>query len=180
MNNPFLIGEKIYLRSIEETDLTSRYREWFNDAEVCEGNSHHRFPNYNQNMQEYFESTIRSRANLVLAICDKETDLHVGNVSLLDIDAVNQVAEFAILIGDKEYWGKQIGSEAMKLIVSHGFRELHLHRIYFGTFDSNIGMQQLGLTHGFQEEGRSREAVWKAGKWKSIFHYGILSDEWKY
>lgn len=179
MNNPFLIGEKTYLRVITEADLTARYREWFNDAEVCEGNSHHRFPNYDENMREYYDRVVRTRENLVLAICDKETDLHIGNVSLQSIDPLNQSAEFAIVIGDKSYWKKHVGKEVMRLIVSHGFSELNLHRIMLGTFDDNVGMQKLALSLGFREEGRSKEAVWKSGKWKDIYHYAILRDEWK-
>lgn len=179
MNNPYLIGENIYLRIITEADLTLRYRDWFNDAEVCKGNSHHRFPNYEEDMRTYYERIIKSRENLILAICDKVTDLHIGNVSLQDINPVNRSAEFAIVIGDKNYWGKGVGTEAMRLIVSHGFRELNLNRIELGTFDDNIGMEKLAMKNGFKKEGRSRQAVWKEGRWKDILHFGLLRDEWK-
>ncbi len=177
MKNPFLVGSTIYLRSIDESDLTPRYREWFNDAEVCQFNSHHRFPNYDENMRDYFESTIKSRDNLILAICDKSNDLHLGNVSLQDIDALNQSAEFAILIGDKTYWGKGVGKEATQLIVEHGFKQLNLHRIYCGTAEDNMGMQNLALAMGFKEEGRFRHALYKDGKFKDTLHYGLLSSD---
>lgn len=179
MNNAFLIGETIYLRTISTADLTSRYRDWFNDAEVCEGNSHHRFPNYDEDMSAYYERAIKSHENLILAICDKATDLHIGNVSLQSIDSVNHRAEFAIVIGDKDYWGKGVGNEVMKLIVSHGFNELNLNRIELGTFEDNISMQKLAIKNGFKEEGRFRQAVWKGGRWKDTLHYGLLRDEWK-
>lgn len=179
MNNPFLTGENIYLRIITIADLTPRYRDWFNDAEVCKGNSHHQFPNYDEDMHTYYERAIKSRENLILAICDKATDLHIGNVSLQSIDPINRSAEFAIVIGDKNYWGKGVGTEVMRLIVSHGFHELNLNRIELGTFDDNIGMQKLATKSGFKEEGRSRQAVWKEGRWKDILHFGLLRDEWK-
>ena len=82
MKNPFLTGETIYLRTIEEADLNANYREWFNDEEVCRYNSHHRFPNYDENMRDYYENVIKSHGNLILAICDKEADTHVGNIAL--------------------------------------------------------------------------------------------------
>src|SRR3989344_25590 len=114
MKNPFLIGGKIYLRTIEENDLNANYREWFNDEDICRYNSHHRFPNYDENMRDYYENVIRSRSNLILAICDKKTDKHVGNIALENIDPLNRSAEFAIIIGDKKQWGKGIGKEAAK------------------------------------------------------------------
>ena len=179
MHNPFLVGRTIYLRPIEESDLNANYREWFNDAEVCEYNSHHRFPNYDANMRKYYEEVIKSRSNLVLAICDRETEKHIGNIALENIDHLNQSAEFAIVIGDKRYWGKGLGKEAMKLIVKHGFRDLNLHRIYCGTAAANIGMQKLAKALGFVEEGRFRHSLFKGGKFSDTIHYGLLSHEFK-
>ena len=179
MHNQFLIGEKIYLRAIEVADLNATYREWFNDEEVCRYNSHHRFPNYDENKKEYYESTIKSRNNLVLAICDKETDMHVGNIALENIDTLNRSAELAIIIGDKEYWGKGVGKEAARLLVTHGFKELNLHRIYCGTLEDNIGMQKVAEALGFTEEGRSRESLYKDGVFCNSINLGLLHDEFQ-
>ncbi|HEY4514269.1 MAG TPA: GNAT family protein [Candidatus Paceibacterota bacterium] len=179
MKNPFLTGETIYLRVIKEADLNENYREWFNDEEICRYNSHHRFPNYDQNMRSYYESIIKSGSNLVLAICDKKTDKHIGNIALENIDTLNQSAEFAVLIGDKTHWGKGVGAEAGKLIIQHGFEELNLHRIQCGTQDDNIAMQKLAARLGFKKEGRMRESVWKSGKFKDHIYYGLLRHEFK-
>jgi ribosomal-protein-alanine N-acetyltransferase len=179
MKNPFLIGEHIYLRAIEASDLNADYREWFNDEEVCHYNSHHRFPNYDENMHEYYKSTVKSQKNLVLGICDKETDAHIGNVALQNIDSVNRSAEFAILIGDKSFWGKGVGTEATRLVLTHAFEQLNLARIYCGTAEDNIGMQKLASTTGFKEEGRARKALFKNGSFKDLIQYGLLKDEYK-
>ncbi len=179
MKNPFLAGEKIYLRAIDEADLNAAYREWFNDEEICAYNSHHRFPNYDENMRDYYEPTVKSRTNLILAICDKETDKHIGNIALENIDTLNQCAEFAIVIGEKTMWGKGVGTEAARLILAHGFGELNLHRIYCGTQADNRGMQKLATVLGFKEEGRDREAIFKSGIFKDVIRYGLLRHEFK-
>lgn len=179
MRDPFLVGEHIYLRSIGEADLNAAYREWFNDEEVCRYNSHHRFPNYDEDMRAYYEFVIKSKKNLVLAICDKETEAHVGNVALENIDPIDRSAEFAILIGDRAWWGRGIGKEAIRLIIRHGFEQLGLERIYCGTSEDNIGMQKLALSAGFKEEGRARKALFKNGSFKDILNYGLLKDEFK-
>ena len=179
MAQPFLTGTTIYLRPIGESDLNENYREWFNDEEVCRLNSHHRFPNYDENMRDYYERAIKSRDNLILAICDKKTDAHIGNIALESIDRDNRSAEFAIIIGDKAHWGKGVGKEAAALVVGHGFKELNLHRIYCGTLAGNIGMQKVALALGFKEEGRSRDAMYKDGTYHDSISYGILEDEFK-
>jgi len=179
MKNPFLIGGKIYLRTIEENDLNANYREWFNDEDICRYNSHHRFPNYDENMRDYYENVIKSRSNLVLAICDKETDAHIGNIALENIDPIDRSAEVAILIGEKSHWGKGVGTEAMRLVIRHGFEELDLHRIYLGTSEDNEAMQKLALALGFKQEGLERDAIFKGGAFRNALCYGLLRNEFQ-
>jgi [ribosomal protein S5]-alanine N-acetyltransferase len=179
MHNQFLIGEKIYLRAIEESDLNESYRNWFNDEEVCKFNSHHRFPNYNDDMSEYYKNTIKSRNNLVLAIAEKESSRHIGNVSLQNIDFLNRTAELAIIIGNKGFWGCGIGWEACELIINHGFAQLNLNRIYCGTSEDNIGMQKLLAKLLFKKEGEQRSALFKNGNYKNTYLYGLLKNEYE-
>lgn len=177
MHKEFLVGNNIYLRQIEENDINENYQQWFNDEEVCFLNSHHRFPNYAQDMQAYYQDIIKSRNNLILAIVAKDTDLHVGNISLQNIDFINQNAELAIIVGDKEYWGKGIGKEACQLIIDHGFNNLNLYRIYFGTAAENTGMQKIGKILGFKKEGVARSALFKNGVFHDFYNYGLLKDD---
>lgn len=177
MHKEFLVGKNIYLREIEQADLNDNYQQWFNDEEVCFLNSHHRFPNYRQDMESYYNEVIKGRNNLILAIIAKDTDLHIGNVSLQNIDFLNQNAELAIILGNKNYWSKGIGKEACQLIISHGFNNLNLRRIYFGTSAENVGMQKIGEGFGFKKEGIARSAMFKNGKWQDIYNFGLLKDE---
>jgi RimJ/RimL family protein N-acetyltransferase len=178
MKDPFLIGETVYLRLIQEEDVTEAYRSWFNDPEVCQFNEHHRFPMDRARMQEYFEVVIKPRNDLVLAICDKQIDAHIGNISLQSIDRTSRHAEYAIVIGNKNFWGKGIAKEASKLIIKHGFSELNLHRIYCGTSSANVGMQKVATSLGFKQEGVSREALWKDREYQDIIQYGLLASEY--
>lgn len=179
MHKHFITGKTIYLRTIEKSDLNSTYRDWFNDEEICRYNTHHRFPNYDEDMRKYYEKVIKSHGNLVLAICSKKAGAHIGNIALENIDTVSRSAELAILIGDKKHWGKGVGKEAATLLVAHGFKELNLHRIYCGTSEDNIGMQKIAIALGFTEEGRSRESFYKGGTFHNCINYGLLHDEFK-
>lgn len=179
MRKEFLVGKNIYLREIEEADINDHYQQWFNDEEVCLLNSHHRFPNYRQDMQAYFQDVIKSHRNLILAIIAKDTDEHVGNISLQNIDNINQNAELAIIVGNKDYWGKGVGKDACELIISHGFNNLNLYRIYFGTASENVSMQKVGEALGFKREGVARAALFKNGKFYDFYNYGLLKNEFQ-
>jgi len=179
MKNQFIIGARVYLRAIAKSDLTEEYQNWFNDEEVCKHNSHHRFPNYRENMEEYFRTVISSKNNLILGIIDKETDKHIGNIALQCIDSINRNAELAIIVGDKEYWGKGVGKEAAALIVNHGFNQLNLYRIYCATSEDNIAMQKLAESLGFKKEGVVRECFYKNGGYVDSINYGLLKHEYE-
>ena len=174
MQNPFLIGENIYLRGIEETDLQGQYFQWFNDQEVCRYNSHARFPNNVQKMRAYLEKVSCSKNDVVFAIIDKKSDKHIGNISLQNIDWIVRSAEIAIIIGEKDFWSKGVGLEAGKLIVEYGIDRLSMRRIYCGTHEDNVAMQKLALKLGMKEEGRRKEAIFKDGEYKDIIEYGLV------
>jgi RimJ/RimL family protein N-acetyltransferase len=175
-NIVFLKGERIHLRALMEKDLTSSYLQWLNDEEVCRNNSHAVFPNTEQRMKTFYNS-IQNQLNVVLAIIHSDTDRHIGNVSLQNINWISRNAEFAILMGEKDFWGKGYGKEAARLIMQYGFERLNLHRIYCGTLNGNSGMIKLAASMGMIEEGRRREAIFKNGKYVDILEYGILYHE---
>lgn len=177
-NIVFLKGERIHLRSLSEQDLNNEYLQWLNDEEVCQFNSHAVFPNTEGKMRSYFAGLQNQQNTVVLAIVHIESKKHIGNISLQNINWVSRNAEFAILLGMKEYWGKGLAKEAMTLIIDYGFTRLNLHRIYCGTFEENIAMRKLAITLKMKEEGIRREAIFKNGTYHNIYEYGVLHNEY--
>jgi RimJ/RimL family protein N-acetyltransferase len=174
----FLTGERVVLRPLSLTDADGPYPGWFNDPVVCRYNSHHVYPYTREQAIEYIRS-VAGGPDLVLAIDDRETGAHVGNVSLQEIDQRSRTAEFAIVIGDREAWGKGVGAEAGWLILDHGFRELNLRRVAAGTSAANTGMRRLAQRLGMREEGTRRQAMYKDGEYHDIVEFGVLRDEFQ-
>jgi len=174
---PFIEGKTVDLRPLSLEDVSDTYVGWLNDAEVCEFNSHHVYPNTHELAVEYVTRVRSQKDDLVLAVIAKDTKKHIGNISLQNINPVNRSAEFAILMGDKGSWGKGIGTEAAKLIVKHGFEQLNLHRIYCGTSEENIAMQKLAIALGFQQEGVRKDGMYKNGAFRDIIEYGLLRKD---
>ncbi len=176
----FLESDRILLRPLTRIDLTPVYLQWLNDAEVTKYNSHATFPNTQEKMEAYYNSLQDNNMNVVLGIIDRESAKHIGNVALQQINWISKNAEFAILLGDKAFWGKGMGEEAARLIVSYGFERLNLHRIYCGTIKGNMGMKKLAKKLCMTEEGRRREAIFKNGEYFDIIEYGVLRKEFNH
>lgn len=175
--NYFLESDNIGLRSLEADDLNENYLSWLNNQQTSEQNSHAYFPYTQSQLQSFYESASKNKNLLLLAIIHKSDNIHIGNTSLQNINWLYRNAEFAILLGNSNYWGKGYSYEAARLIVKHGFFNLNLHRIYCGTTENNIGMRQLAKKLGMQQEGIRREAFFKNDIYQSIIEFGILRNE---
>jgi len=173
-----LTSQHIYLRPLELSDSNGSYPNWLNIPEVCRYNSHGESFYTREMAHAYIVNTIDNPTIKVFAICLNNTNQHVGNISLQQISAKNQSAEFAILIGDPSVYGRGIGYEAGQLLLEYAFTTLKLHRIHCGTHIENIGMQRLALKLGMIKEGIRRDALFKNNQFADIVEYGLLYDDY--
>jgi RimJ/RimL family protein N-acetyltransferase len=178
-NVEFLHGERLYLRPLVEGDLDGPYVSWLNDEEVCRGNSHHVFPYERTRAEAYLQHANTTDRDLILACVLHEGHRHIGNVALQGIDWISRTADFAILLGDKSVWNEGYGTEAARLLLTHGFRALNLRRVTAATYDFNTAMRRLALELGMTEEGVRRSAAFKEGRYADVVEYGILRDEYE-
>lgn len=171
----FIDGNSIYLRILEENDVNGPYSLWLNHPIITEFNSHGRFPISEKQLLDYVISKNNSSTDLVLAVIAKDSNKHIGNIGLQNINWIDKNAEIAFLLGDLEYTGKGIMFQAGTLLINHGFKVLNLNRIYCGTSSKNIGMQKLAKKLNMDKEGVRKEAIYKNGEYIDIIEYGVLS-----
>lgn len=172
MSLPTLRGKRVTLRPLCMADAEGDYPGWLNDPEVTRYNSHGKVAYTREMAREYIASVENSYTQHVFAIILNEGQRHVGNISLQAISADNKSAEFAILIGEPDVYGKGVGYEAGKLLVEYGFETLGLHRVYCGTSRKNAAMQKLAEKLGMEREGCRKEAFFKNGVFEDIVEYG--------
>ncbi len=175
---PFLLGKRLMLRPLRKEDASGPYLEWFNDSAVCAGNGHHFFPYTAQDALQYIQRAHSSQSELILAIAKRQGDQHIGNIALKRINTISRTAELAIVIGDKNSWGKGYSKEAARLLLDHAFFALNLNRVYCGTFESNQPMRRLARFLCMKEEGRRRQATFKQNRYLDIIEYGVLRREY--
>jgi RimJ/RimL family protein N-acetyltransferase len=82
-------------------------------------------------------------------------------------------------MGETSYKGKGVAKEASRLILSYGFEELCLNRIYLFTEVDNIAAQKLFERVGFKREGILKQDVYSHGAFADRIAYGFLKEEWK-
>lgn len=98
----------------------------------------------------------------------------IGIGGLRDVDPFGRTAELGITIGDKAYWGRGFGREAVALLVDYGFRMLNLRRVFLRVHGRNERAIRAYRACGFAEEGRLRQHVWSDGAYDDLVLMGIL------
>jgi RimJ/RimL family protein N-acetyltransferase len=103
----------------------------------------------------------------------------IGDVALQDIEWKNRSCSIGLGIAKITYRSKGYGTEAVRIILDHGFNNLGLERITANTLEQNKGAQHSLEKVGFFLEGRERKAVYFAGRKWDRLNYGVLRDECK-
>lgn len=181
-----IIGESIRFRGVERSDIPTFIR-WLNDPEIQQGILIH--GPVSQAWEEgWFERMIqRSPDQQVMAIeafvagsqGEEGQWKHIGSIAFDDIDWRNRQAEFGIIIGEKSFWNRGYGTQAVQLLVKHGFHTLNLNRIYLHVFETNPHAIHAYEKAGFTHEGKKRRAEFRNGKYVDILMMSILNDEFQ-
>lgn len=166
------------LRELERKDLVE-INKWRNKEELITFlGAPFRYINLEVDIK-WYESYMLNRNNAIrCAITRKDEDEILGLVSLVNINYINQTAEFHIMIGNEENCAKGIGAFATNAILMHAFYNMNLRRIELGVLANNARAIKLYEKVGFKREGLKRQAVFKNGKYIDIAQCAILKDEY--
>ena len=112
-------------------------------------------------------------------IVDSENDEAIGSLSLMNVNLMQRKAELGIVIGDKNYWSKGYGSEAILLLLDHAFNVLNMNSIMLLVSSLNKRAIKCYEKCGFKEFGRRRMDNIFAGKRYDTVYMDILTDDFK-
>lgn len=153
-----LKGENIYLRALEPNDLEFVYA-MENDQSIWEV-SNTQTPYSRFLVKQYLENAhqdIYEAKQLRLAICQDEDFPALGLIDLFDFDPQNRRAGIGIVIQSINNRNKNIGSEALHLMIQYAFHNLNLHQLYANITTDNLASLALFTKFGFQEIGVKKD-----------------------
>ena len=174
-----LVGKRVTLRGITREDLPALWR-FNNDLEIeLAGGGDPPIPQAYERLQTEFDRqwSMGGRDGSQFAI---EADgKFVGHCGLFNFNVTAHSCELGIGIGDKDYWGKGYGREAIGLLLGYAFRLRNFRRVWLWVHADNERAIRSYLACGFVEEGRLRQHVWSNGRYLDAVYMGILASEWQ-
>ena len=173
--------EPVYLRALETGDL-DRIHSWHNDRDLYEmlGGA---FKFVSKESTKAWLERVTGLApqpsdEIRLAICVKETDKHVGNIYLRQINWISRNAEMQIFIGDPQERSKGYGQSALRQLLVYAFRDLNLKRVHLGVLHGNSAARGYEKA-GFVVEGMLKNHVFKQGQWKDVVVMGLCAEDYQ-
>jgi len=174
-----IYGDRIRLAAVEREDLPL-FVSWLNDPEVRHGLAMY-LPISMAQEEKWFEKLLERPPDtqpLCIEARDGEKWVKIGNMGFFDFDQHARSAEVGIMIGNKEYWNQGYGTEAISLLLRHGFDTLNLNRIMLRVYEDNPRAIRCYEKAGFVHEGRLRDARYVEGTYKDILILSVLKAEW--
>jgi RimJ/RimL family protein N-acetyltransferase len=141
--------DRIYLRILTISDVTQKYCDWLNDNEVTKYLETHYMTI--DKLYEYVSKNIDNKNCILFGIFDTKNNEHIGNIKLEPINYSEGYTELGIMIGNKNYWGKNIGYDSIKLMMKYCFNILKLNEIQLGVHVENKRAIKLYQKLGFIE-----------------------------
>lgn len=155
------------------------FRRWYSDPEVARLTRYQDGPMGNDEIERFFQVRALGPSSMAMAIFIRDGDRLIGSCAFSQVDGDNGSALFHITIGEHDAWGHGYGTEATRLMVEHAFSKLGLHRVTLSVFAFNERAISSYRKVGFVLEGRSREAIWRDGRWWDELHMSVLDREWE-
>ncbi len=170
-------GKKVRLRAYRKEDLSLRL-SYINDPEILRTIvSDIPYPLTLQEEEKWFESISALQDTYKFAIETLDDLRFIGGCSINDVDWKNSTATIGIFIGDKTYWGKGYGTDAVNTLVSFIFNEMNIHKVRLTCYALNERAIRCYEKCGFVEEGRLRQEIYKDGRYYDKVAMGILREE---
>ena len=174
-----LEGKKVALCPINKDDIHILHK-WISDLSVTKTTSSSPKIFTFEDEERWFKSiTQKKRGEKVLAIIVKKTEKIIGTIGFHKISEVHKRASLGIAIGDKKYWGKGYGREAVALFLDFAFNVLNIHSVWLNVYEFNTRAMRMYKAVGFKEAGRLRETHFWGGKYYNTIKMDILDREFK-
>lgn len=173
-----LKGSTVTLRALEREDLP-RLLAFNNDLEVeLAGGGDPPMPQSFARLQAEYDQRASGGGRDDASFAIEADAQMIGICALFNFDHTAQTCELGITIGDKGYWGRGYGREAVRLLVEYAFRYRNFRKVWLRVHGQNVRAQRAYTACGFTEEGRLRAHIYSNGTYDDLVLMGVLREEW--
>lgn len=170
-------GKLIRLREYKKSDI-ELVQMYINNVDVKRNiNPGIPFPVTLLDEEKWFESCTALKDKYNFAIETLQDNIYLGGCGINEIDWKNSKAVVGIFIGNKEYWDKGYGTDAMRVLIKFIFNEMNINKIKLNVHDFNERAIRSYEKCGFKKEGVLRNELYRDGRYYDIIVMGLFKEE---
>lgn len=160
--------------------------DWKDVHEYCADPEVVRFmlwgPNTPEQTKEFIERMMESqeeepRTHFELAVVQKDRGKIIGGVGLRKISDRKMDGALGYCYS-REVWGMGIASEAASAMLTFGFEQLSMHRIWATCDPENLGSSKVLQKIGMRLEGHFKQDDFIKDQWRDTLFFAILREEY--
>ena len=143
-----IVGNNIILKKFKKNLVNKNYLDWFSEKK-----NYKYIKNSNKTMsyiylRKYVRKNLNNKKVIFLSIFFKKNNQHIGNVRLFKNG--NQKIQFSILIGDKKYRNRGLGTEILNICSDYIFKKLKKQIILAEVISENKAAVKIYQKCGFE------------------------------
>lgn len=178
-----LIGKRVVLREFTMDDVNAMHA-YLSDDEVFRYVSWEQ-PTLDETIQSVREAMEAARTaprhDYELAVTLTDTGEVIGQVTLRTDRYIPRIRQRTSELGymlRRDCWGRGLATEAARLLLDFGFRELGLHRVFAVVGEDHPASIRVLEKLGFRLEARHVKDAYELGAWLTTLIYAVLEEEW--
>jgi RimJ/RimL family protein N-acetyltransferase len=176
-----LHGDLVYLAPDDPHVRAANFFRWFQDTEFVRylDTDPSRLPS-EKKWKEWLDKDLEKETSneMFLSIRPLGSEQMIGFIGLFDLYQQHGDTLVAIALGEREYWSKGYGTDAMRIMLRYAFNEVNLRRVGLIVFEYNPRAIRSYEKAGFAHEGRVRGCILREGKRYDFLYMGVLREEW--
>jgi RimJ/RimL family protein N-acetyltransferase len=178
-----LEGELVHLVAEDVKTIAETFSRWYRDSEYWRlMASNPAMPHSPQSIKKWLEKLEQNNPpaeSFWFLVRTLEDDKLIGEVELDGVQWAHGDTFVGISLGEREYWGRGYGTDAMRVMLRYAFMELNLFRVSLNVYGYNRRAIRSYEKVGFKYEGQARKVIHRDGKRFDLMFMGILREEWE-
>lgn len=172
-------GKQVRLRNYNKEDMPLALA-YMNDEEINRNLMPGiPYPLTLEDQERWYSNQSGIKDTYNFAIETLEEGKYIGGCGINSVDWKNSNVVIGIFIGDKDYWSKGYGTDALQLLINFIFDEMNIHKIKLNVYSFNKRAIRCYEKCGFKQDGVLREEIFKNGQYYDQWAMSLLKSERK-
>ena len=171
-----LEGKLVYLSPVDPDDAPI-FTRWLADLEVTKYLTMSHLILSLTSEKDFLTKMATGNDNFT--IVDAATDKPLGACGFVGPDPIHRTAEIGIFLGEKEFWGRGYGTDALNLLLDFGFNVRNFHNILLRVKAFNVRAIKSYEKAGFRVIGVRRECDLHGETYGDTVYMDLLAREFQ-